>query len=223
MLLNCKHGCKNIYNMINTHQVKCKYKVKWNKDYTLNIEKLTWKNVFRQIFFNVQDNCLIWLQYRLIHRILGTKDILCKMSIEDSNTCRICQCEPEALMHLLIYCTHIVNLWKSLELWIHSCTNKRITFSPKEIIIGYLYNDNNYYPINMIIAVTKSYIFSSAVHESVPNINGLKDKLQKQYEDQHHLNIEVNKVDKVDNGILIETYSVSDIQTVYIFYKLNTL
>ena len=43
----------------------------------------------------------------------------------------------------------------------------------------------------MIIAVTKS-----AVHESIPNINGLKNKLQKQYEDQYHLNIEVNKVDK---------------------------
>ena len=62
--------------------------------------------------------------------------------------------------------------------------------------MGYLYNDNNYYPINMIIAVTKNYIFSIAVHESIPNINGLKNKLQKQYKDQHHLNIEVNNVDK---------------------------
>ena len=94
MLLNCKQGCKNIYNMINTHKVECKFKVKWNKDLTLNI-------------------------------------------------------------------------------------------------------------------------------------NGLKNKLGKQYEDQYHLNIEVNKVDKFTyqliNGVLIETYSVPDIQTVYIFYELNTL
>ena len=48
----------------------------------------------------------------------------------------------------------------------------------------------------MIIAVTKSYIFLSAVHESIPNINDIKNKLRKQYEDQYHLNIEVNKVDK---------------------------
>ena len=96
--------------MINTNRVECKYKVKWNKDLTLNIDNLTWKNVFRQIFFNVQDNCLIWLQYRLIHRIFGTKDILCKMPIEDSNTCRIYQCEPETLMHLFVCCTHIINL-----------------------------------------------------------------------------------------------------------------
>ena len=25
MLLNCKQGCKEIYNMINTHEVECKY------------------------------------------------------------------------------------------------------------------------------------------------------------------------------------------------------
>ena len=71
-------------------------------------------------------------------------------------------------------------------------------------------------PCVEVIAVTKSHIFSSAVHESIPNINGLKNKLQKQYEDQHHLNIEVNKVDQFTFGILIEAYSVSDIQTVYI-------
>ena len=136
MLLNCKQGCKDIYNMINTHKVECKYKVKWNKDLTLNIDNLTWKNVFRQKFYSVQDNRLIWLQYRLIHRLLGTKDILCKMAIEDSNICRICQCEPETLMHH--FCTHTVNLCNSLVLWIDSCTNKRIAFSPKEIIIGYL-------------------------------------------------------------------------------------
>ena len=181
--------------MINTDEVECKHKVKWNKDLTLNNDNSIWRNIFRQIFYNVQDNSLIWLQYSLIHRILGTKDVLYRMSIEDSNTCRVCQCESETLMHLFVYCTHIVNLWKSLELWIYSCTNKRITFSPKEIIIGYLYNDNKDYPINMSIAVTKTYIFSSAMHESIPNINGLKNKLQEQYEDQHYLNIEVNKAD----------------------------
>ena len=195
MLLNCKQSCKDIYNMINTHEVEYKYKVKWNKDLPLNIDNSTLKNVFRQILYDVQDNCLIWLQYRLIHRILGTKDILCKMSIVDSNTCRICKCEPETLMYLFVYCTHIVNLWKSMELRMHSSTNKRITFSQKEIIISKI-KDNNYYSINMITVVTKSYIFSSAAHESKPNINCLKNKFQKQYEDQHHINIEVNKADK---------------------------
>ena len=196
ILLNCKHGCKGIYNMINVQEVENKYKMKWNKDLKLNIDNSTWKSIFKQIFYNIQDNSLIWFQYRLIHRILGTKDLLRKMQLEDSNICRICQCETESLMHLFVHCSHVVNLWSSLELLIYSSTCKRLVFSQEDIILGYLYNDNNYYPVNTIIAVTKSYIFSSAVHGAIPNINALKHKLQKQFRDQLHVNMEMNRTDK---------------------------
>ena len=111
--------------MINTQDVESKYKLKWNKDLTLHIDNLTWKSVFKQIFNDVNDKNLIWFQYRLMHRIRGAKDILCKMSIENANICRICKSEPE---------TYFVNLWKSLELWILSCTNERITVTQNIII-----------------------------------------------------------------------------------------
>ena len=210
MLLNCKQGCKDVYNMINTQEVKSKYKLKWNTDITLNIDNLTWKCFFKQIFNNVKNNYLIWFQYNLIHRILGTKYTLCKMSIENTNICRICKCEPEILMHLFVNCSYVVNLWKSLELWILSCTNKIIIFTQNTIILGYLYNDNNYYPINTIIAVTKSYIFTSSVHECIPNINVLKNRLQKQFEDQYHFNVEINMVEKfmVNYGYNIRLVSI---------------
>ena len=182
--------------MINVQEVENKYKMKWNKDLKLNIDNSTWKSIFKQIFYNIQDNSLIWFQYRLIHRILGTKDLLRKMQLEDSNICRICQCETESLMHLFVHCSHVVNLWSSLELLIYSSTCKRLVFSQEDIILGYLYNDNNYYPVNTIIAVTKSYIFSSAVHGAIPNINALKHKLQKQFRYQLHVNMEMNRTDK---------------------------
>ena len=143
--------------MINVQEVENKYKMKWNKDLKLNIDNSTWKSIFKQNFYNIQDNSLIWFQYRLIHRILGTKDLLRKMQLEDSNICRICQCETESLMHLFVHCSHVVNLWSSLESLIYSSTCKRLVFSQEDIILGYLYNDNNYYPVNTIIAVTKLY------------------------------------------------------------------
>ena len=196
ILLKLKHGCKGICNMINVQEVENKYKIIWNKDLTLNIDYSTWKSVFKQIFYNIQDNSLIWFQYRLTHRILGTKDLLCKMSLEDSNICGICHSETESLMHLFVHCSHVVNLWTSFESWIYSSTCKRLIFSQDDIILGYLHKDNNYYPANTIIAVTKSHIFSGVVHGAIPNINALKHKLQKQFEDQHRLNMEMNRADK---------------------------
>ena len=76
-----------------------------------------------------------------------------------------------------------------MESWIYSSTGKRLIFSQEDIILGYLYNDNNYYTANTITAVTKSYIFLSAVHGAIPNINALKHKLQKQFKDQHHVTV----------------------------------
>ena len=52
ILLNCKHGCKGIYNMINVQEVENKYKMKWNKDLKLNIDNSTWKSIFKQIFMS---------------------------------------------------------------------------------------------------------------------------------------------------------------------------
>ena len=98
------------------------------------------------------------------------------MYIENTKKFRICKCEPETFMHLFVNCSYVVNLCKSLELWIPSCTNKRIIHTQNTIILDCLYN-NNYHPINTIIAVTKSYIFTSAVHECIPNINVLKNRL----------------------------------------------
>ena len=120
------------------------------------------------------------------------------MSLEDANICRICQCETESLMHLFVHCSHVVNLWTSLESRIYSSTHKRLIFSQEDVILGYLYNDNNYCPINTITADTKSYIFSSAVHGAIPHVNALKHKLQKQFKDQHHVNVKMNRADKLN-------------------------
>ena len=42
----------------------------------INIDNYTWKRVFKIMFNNLQDNKLIWIQYKLIHRILGVGKLL---------------------------------------------------------------------------------------------------------------------------------------------------
>ena len=92
------------------------------------------------------------------------------MSIEKSDKCRLCQSDPETFMHLFVKCRHVVELWKDLENWIYSNLGKLIYFSPMDIILGYLHRDNQYIPINTLIATTEYYIFKSATNKSVPNI-----------------------------------------------------
>ena len=140
---------------------------------------------------------MIWFQYKLIHRILGTDSQMYKMSIEKSDKCRVCQSDSEIFIHLFVKCRYVVDLWKDLEIWIHSTLGKLINFSPLDIILGYLHRDNQYIPINILIATTKYYIFKSALNKSVPNISGLKNKLKKKYEEQFYINSECDFGEKL--------------------------
>ena len=135
-------GCRNIYNKVKTKEVECRYRAKWNNDLDIHIDNKTWRRVFYLIFNVEQDNNLIWFQYKLIHRILGTNSQLYKMSIEKSDKCRLCQSDPETFMHLFVKCRHVVELWKDLENWIYSNLGKLIYFSPMDIILEYLHRDN---------------------------------------------------------------------------------
>ena len=193
ILHQLQNGSRGIYNMINTNRIEGKYKLKWNVDLNLNIDDLTWKNVFKQIFQSGYDNTLIWFQYRLIHRILGTNVLLSKTMISTSATCRLCNSELESLMHLFVECNSVTGLWRSVETWINIRLNKSIRFSKNTIILGYLNKDNYYIPLNMIIAVTKKYIFKCVVQNYTPNINQLKNKLKREYDDQTNVNQNKNK------------------------------
>ena len=70
-------GSKEIYNRLKLQRMGCKFKLKWNIDLALNIDffNLLGEGYFFK-YFILRDNQLIWFQYRLIHRILGTNTLL---------------------------------------------------------------------------------------------------------------------------------------------------
>ena len=66
-----------------------------------------------------------------------------------------------------------------------------------DIILGYLHRDNQYIPVNTLIATTKYYIFKSAINKSVPNITGLKNKLKRKYKEQFYIQSECEYREKL--------------------------
>ena len=69
-------GCKNIYNIINNRNCDNKYRSQWNQDLSTKIDNATWKRIFYLCFNIILDNRLIWFQYKLLYRILGTNKLL---------------------------------------------------------------------------------------------------------------------------------------------------
>ena len=188
-----KAGCRNIYNILNDQPCDNKYRTKWNSELNITIDNQTWKRVFYICLNTIKDNKLIYFQYKIIHKILGTNKLLSQIGKSNNNKCRLCGLDTESIYHLFITCRITEDLWQDLKDWLKIKINKEINLSPLNIIMGHLDRDNSFLPINTIILVTKYYIFTSAVKATRPSIHELKVKLKRCYEEQYWLSYEQDK------------------------------
>ena len=113
------------------------------------------------ICFKVINNKNLIFQYRIIHKILWTEELLYKMSIKNNGKCLLFDNSPETLIQLFCLCPQVAMLWKDIENWIHFRTNIKVKLSVPEILFGYLKSDY-FIPWNTIILGTKNYIFSAS-------------------------------------------------------------
>ena len=76
-----KKGCKDFYHVLTESdtQKDLVHINTWEKILQINIELKEWKNIHLTCFKTILDNQIIWLQYRILHNILGTKALLYKM------------------------------------------------------------------------------------------------------------------------------------------------
>ena len=108
------------------------------------------------------------------------------MGKAQSSYCIFCKDSQETLIHIFCNCEISKQLWKEVEKWITHATCIPIKFSPEEILFGYL-NPDNFYPINTIVLVTKTYIFTKSRNALPLDIFELKNKIKQVYEEQQYL------------------------------------
>ena len=90
------------------------------------------------------------------------------MKIVDSPICRLCNSNEETINHLFCDCDPVKQLWHDFQNWFLNVTNHVIVLNSKIIILGLLEKDMNYYSVNALILVTKSYIFYCAKNNIIP-------------------------------------------------------
>ena len=179
-------GCKFfLYRLqISPLSMTPKFMGKWNRDFNMILDGDTWKQIFKCCFKTLDNNELIWFQYRILHRILGTNHLRYKMNQIASPVCNQCQQSDQTLLHLFTECSTYTPLWDQLQHWIRQTTNINITLNPQKMLLGYLLSDNSSNPINTILMVTKYYIFTTARNSKLPNIIELKKIIKNNYEEQ---------------------------------------
>ena len=84
LLASPNRGSRHFSEILSQQNDNIKLKTKWNTTLNIDIDTDDWQNVYKVCFKTLKRNDFIWFQYRIIHRILGTRALLHKMNI--SNT-----------------------------------------------------------------------------------------------------------------------------------------
>ena len=135
------------------------------KESNCKIEQHSWSNIFTICFKVINNKNLMWFQYRIIHEILRTEELLHKMSTM-SIKCNwkhlLCDNSRETLNHL--YYVQKLHYYGN---WIHLRRNIKVTLTVPEILFGYVKSDY-FISLNRIILVLflKNCIFSASRKKS---------------------------------------------------------
>ena len=138
-ILKDKKGVRSLNRALNIKENDhVFFNSKWNIDFESQINIQTWKNAYILCFKLINDNYLIWLQYRILNRILGTNYLLYKMKLIDSPLCTLCAQSDETLLHLLWNCQKAQFLWGAIQDWIFNKLHITIELTAEMIILGHL-------------------------------------------------------------------------------------
>ena len=177
-------GSKHYYNILNKPVINMNCKIAWNTELNLNIDEITWQQIFRICSKLPQHHNLIWFQYRILHRILGTRTLLAKIDKATSPDCFLCKSAPETIFHIFSQCPDVLDFWKNVRVWVKNKTGLSLDLGRLEYILGYLNTDTNSLPINILLVATKYYIYSNSRLSKTLYIPELLEKIKSIYDEQ---------------------------------------
>ena len=107
---------KGFYKTLLKVYENLKLKQKWRDELNIEISNSEWRKIYKICFKLINRNDLIWFQYRIVQRILGTKAYLFKIKKKTNEPfCVFCKTSSETLNHLFVFCPVVSSFWKNLS------------------------------------------------------------------------------------------------------------
>ena len=92
ILFKHQRGAKDMYRVLNKSDGDDrKLRTKWHLELSTELSKDNWDTAYSICHHTVKDNEIIWLQYRVLNRMLGTNKLRFAKKLTDNNKCRLCQ------------------------------------------------------------------------------------------------------------------------------------
>ena len=119
------------------------------------------------------------------------------IDVERDDICALCGKYTENIQHLFFYCEKSLQLLSNLGTFILNKIDETVNFDMFTVVFEYTANYSH--PINLIILLTKYYIYTSAKSKRVPNIFALQHLLKDMFEIEETIalkNMNLNNFEK---------------------------
>jgi len=127
-----------------------------------------WEPVFDFKLSKLEFNKIRQFNFKLINNILPFKDNLLKWKISTDAQCKSCN-NNESLLHNLLYCPKVRNVWIKIRNLIYECSGEDITIDEQMLVVGYNIDKNEYSFINLIINFMEYSIYKVYLLENYRN------------------------------------------------------
>ena len=195
ILMNIKSGSKKIYEAYSAieSQKPGNSTSIWSnltQNEWINMEDdKKWIIIYKICHFTILDNDVKWFQYRVINNILGTNYYQTRVKVKKDSKCSFCHSFDETIEHLFSECEEVNQLWSNVEGWISNKLKLNLRFTKMMKILGYLTIDQYFWPLNLILLVTRKYIFWCSKKNFKLNIYFLQSQVQQVYIEQETLSL----------------------------------
>ena len=153
-------GCQKMYNIIHKKtNITNEPKNKW--EHILN-EEVPLEDIQKAFLITQRSpNCIYsrYVQFKILHNRLNTRQLLCKINILSTHECLYCKNQIDSTVHALLECPVKANLWGQVELWLRTHLEQNINIFDKEKVFGITENNQYTFLIKMFIIITKFTIY----------------------------------------------------------------
>ena len=188
ILCNSSKGSQDFYKSLNHHSLSLENSLLyWKNIFNLPDTEETWRHIFQICHKTVMDNDLIWLQIRVLYKILGTNDHLLKIKRHENGKCNFCHNHPESILHLFVECQKVKQFWSELKNRIQVLLQIELNINPTSIILGCRTTSILNIPLNAIYLSAKKYIFKTSRKNESLSVTGFIKLFEKLYQEQEYV------------------------------------
>lgn len=186
---------KFIYNdLVNKIvQLPLKKIEKWEE--SLGVEISNMEGLFNILKSSCKDSYHYNFQYKFLHRIIPTNNFLYKIKLKDTQLCCFCKTDIETVEHLFYDCRITQQFWDSfirkLKNFFHN-----VIFDKEKLLLGFVKETPL---LNLLVIITKKYIYKCKLNETLPSIIGLQCKIEHYRLCEHQIALKRNTVTKFES------------------------